>query len=166
VDGPGIEPGESPEHRGEPRSESVLRVVVADDHPVVRGGLRALLRSLPGYEVVGEAADGETAVREVQLTRPDVVLMDIRMPGLDGLEATRRIRATSPGVAVLVLTMLDDDDTVFATMRAGGQGYVLKGAAQGEIDRAIRAVARGELIFGPGVATRVLGLPGPDGEGA
>jgi DNA-binding NarL/FixJ family response regulator len=106
---------------------------------------------------VGEAADGEAAVREVQLTRPDVVLMDIRMPGLDGLEATRRIRATSPGVAVLVLTMLDDDDTVFATMRAGGQGYVLKGAAQGEIDRAIRAVARGELIFSPGVAARVLG---------
>ena len=157
MDGPGIEPGERPEPRGEPGADRVLRVVVADDHRVVRGGLRALLHSLPGYQVVGEAADGEAAVREGQLTRPDVVLMDIRMPGLDGLEATRRIRATSPGVAVLVLTMLDDDDTVFATMRAGGQGDVLKGAAQGEIDRAIRAVARGELIFSPGVATRVLG---------
>jgi DNA-binding NarL/FixJ family response regulator len=134
----------------------VIRVVLADDHPVVRGGLRALLESLPAYEVVGEATDGDSAVREVQLTKPDVVLMDVQMPGVDGLEATRRIRAATPDVAVLVLTMFDDDDTVFAAMKAGAQGYLLKGAEQGEIDRAIRAVVAGEAIFGPGVAARVL----------
>ena len=137
-------------------TDAVIRVVLADDHPVVRGGLRALLESLPLYEVVGEATDGESAVREVQLNKPDVVLMDVRMPGVDGLEATRRIRAATPDVAVLVLTMFDDDDTVFAAMKAGAQGYLLKGAEQGEIDRAIRAVVAGEAIFGPGVAARVL----------
>jgi DNA-binding NarL/FixJ family response regulator len=137
-------------------ADPVIRVVLADDHPVVRGGLRALLESLPAYEVVGEAVDGEAAVREVQLTKPDVVLMDVQMPEVDGLEATRRIRAATPDVAVLVLTMFDDDDTVFAAMKAGAQGYLLKGAEQGEIDRAIRAVVAGEAIFGPGVAARVL----------
>jgi len=134
-----------------------IRVVLVDDHPVVRSGLRALLESLPDYEVVAEATDGEAGVREVQLTNPDVVLMDIRMDGLDGIEATRRIRAAAPGVAVLVLTMFDDDDTVFAAMRAGAQGYLLKGAEQVDIDRAIRAVVAGEAIFSPGVAQRVLG---------
>ncbi len=129
-----------------------IRVVLVDDHPVVLGGLRALLASLPGYEVVGEATDGEAGVREVVLTKPDVVLMDIRMPGIDGLEATRRIREAVRGVAVLVLTMFDDDDTVFGAMRAGAQGYLLKGADQDEIDRAIRAVVAGEAIFSPGVA--------------
>jgi DNA-binding NarL/FixJ family response regulator len=135
-----------------------IRVLLADDHPVVRGGLRALLESLPGYEVVGEATDGDAAVREAQLTKPDVVLMDIRMPGIDGIEATRQVRAAVPETAVLVLTMLDDDDTVFAAMRAGAQGYLLKGAEQGDIDRAIRAVVAGEAIFSPGVAQRVLGF--------
>jgi DNA-binding NarL/FixJ family response regulator len=134
-----------------------IRVVLADDHPVVRSGLRALLESLPGYEVVAEATDGEAAVRETQLAAPDVVLMDIRMPGIDGIEATRRIRTATPDTAVLVLTMFDDDDTVFAAMRAGAQGYLLKGAEQEEIDRAIRAVVAGEAIFSPGVAQRVLG---------
>jgi DNA-binding NarL/FixJ family response regulator len=134
-----------------------IRVVLVDDHPVVLGGLRALLESLPDFEVVGTATDGEAGVREVVLTRPDVVLMDIRMPGIDGLEATRRIRESASGVAVLVLTMFDDDDTVFGAMRAGAQGYLLKGADQTEIDRAIRAVVAGEAIFSPGVAQRVLG---------
>ena len=137
-------------------TDAAIRVVLADDHPVVRGGLRALLESLPAYDVVGEADDGESAVREVQVTRPDVVLMDVKMPGVDGLEATRRIRAAVPDVAVLVLTMFDDDDTVFAAMKAGAQGYLLKGAEQVEIDRAIKAVVAGEAIFGPGVAARVL----------
>ncbi len=137
-------------------TDPVIRVVLADDHPVVRGGLRALLESLPAYEVVGEAVDGEAAVREVQLNKPDVVLMDVQMPEVDGLEATRRIRAAVPDAAVLVLTMFDDDDTVFAAMKAGAQGYLLKGAEQAEIDRAIRAVVAGEAIFGPGVAARVL----------
>ncbi len=134
-----------------------IRVVLVDDHPVVLGGLRALLDSLPDFEVVGTATDGEAGVREAVLTKPDVVLMDIRMPGIDGLEATRRIRESASGVAVLVLTMFDDDDTVFGAMRAGAQGYLLKGADQAEIDRAIRAVVAGEAIFSPGVAQRVLG---------
>ncbi len=134
-----------------------LRVVLADDHPVVRGGLRALIGTIEDLEVVGEAADGEAAVREVQLTRPDVVLMDVRMPGLDGVEATRRIRAAVPEAAVLMLTMFDDDAGVFSAMQAGARGYLLKGAEQEEIVGAIRAVAAGQVIFGPGVAGRVLG---------
>jgi DNA-binding NarL/FixJ family response regulator len=135
-----------------------ISVVLVDDHPVVRNGLRALIDSLDGLAVVGEAADGAAAVREAQLLRPDVVVMDVRMPGIDGLEATRRIRAAVPGTAVLVLTMFEDDDTVFAAMRAGASGYLLKGAEQGEIERAVRATAAGEAIFGPGVAARVLGF--------
>jgi DNA-binding NarL/FixJ family response regulator len=137
---------------------ALIRVVVADDHPVVRRGLRALIDSIDGFTVVAEAMDGEAAVRETQLHRPDVVLMDVQMPGVDGLEATRRIRAAVPGAAVLMLTMYDDDNTVFAAMQAGAQGYLLKGAEQEEIDRAIRAVVAGEAIFGPGVAARVLSM--------
>jgi DNA-binding NarL/FixJ family response regulator len=133
-----------------------LRILVADDHAVVRNGLRALLASLPGLEVVGEAADGEEAVRETQLLGPDVVLMDVRMPGLGGVEATRRIRAAVPGTAVLVLSMFDDDETVFTAMQAGARGYLLKDADPEEIAPAIRAVAAGQAIFGAGVAARVL----------
>ncbi len=134
-----------------------LRILIADDHPVVRGGLRALIETLDGLEAVGEAADGEAAVREVVLLRPDVVLMDVRMPGLDGVEATRRIRRSAPGTAVLILTMYDDDATVFTAMRAGARGYLLKGADQADIVAAVRAVAAGQAVFGPGVASRVLG---------
>ncbi len=133
-----------------------IRVLLADDHPVVRRGLAALLGTLDDFEVVGEAVDGEAAVREAQLTKPDVVLMDIRMPGIDGVEATRRIRKAVPDTAVLVLTMYDEDATVFTAMRAGAQGYLLKGAEQDEIADAIRAVARGQAIFGPGIASRLL----------
>ena len=133
-----------------------IRVLLADDHPVVRRGLAALLGTLDDFEVVGEAVDGAAAVREAQLTRPDVVLMDVRMPGMDGVEATRRIRKAVPEVAVLVLTMYDEDATVFTAMQAGAQGYLLKGAEQDEIADAIRAVARGQAIFGPGIATRLL----------
>jgi DNA-binding NarL/FixJ family response regulator len=134
-----------------------IRILVADDHPVVRGGLVALLRSIEGLDVVGEAADGDEAVREAHLTHPDIVLMDVRMPGLDGIEATRRIRSGVPGTRVLVLTMYDDDSTVFTAMQAGAQGYLLKEAEQEEIVRAVRGVVAGEAIFGPGVAERVLG---------
>src|SRR3954454_8824444 len=129
-----------------------IRILVADDHPVVRGGLVALLRTIDGIDVVGEAADGETAVTEARQHRPDVVLMDIRMPGIDGVEATRRIRGAAPDVRVLILTMHDDDATVFTAMQAGAQGYLLKEAEQEDIVRAIRGVVAGEAIFGPGVA--------------
>ena len=135
---------------------SDIRVVLADDHPVVRAGLAALLGSLQGIEVVGVAADGHEAVREVVLQRPNVAVLDLQMPGQDGFAATREISRVAPEVAVLVLTMFDDDDSVFAAMRAGARGYVVKGAEQDEIGRAIRAVASGEAIFGPGVAHRVL----------
>ena len=117
-----------------------IRVLLADDHPVVRRGLAALLGTLDDFEVVGEAEDGEAAVREAQLTKPDVVLMDVRMPGIDGVEATRRIRKAVPDTAVLVLTMYDEDATVFTAMQAGARGYLLKGAEQDEIADAIRAV--------------------------
>jgi DNA-binding NarL/FixJ family response regulator len=132
-------------------------VLLVDDHPVVRRGLTSLLGTLDGFEVVGEASDGESAVRETQLLRPDVVLMDVRMPGTDGVEATRRIRAAVPEAAVLILTMHDDDRTVFAAMQAGARGYLLKGAEQDEIAGAIRAVVSGQAIFGPGIASRLLG---------
>ena len=135
---------------------SDIRVVLADDHPVVRAGLAALLGSLSGIEVVGVAADGREAVREVVVQRPDVAVLDLQMPGQDGFAATREIARAAPDVAVLILTMFDDDDSVFAAMRAGARGYVVKGAEQEEIGRAIRAVASGEAIFGPGIAQRVL----------
>ena len=135
-----------------------IRVVIADDHPIVRDGLTALLRSIPGFDVVGVAATGRDAVREVILTRPDVAVLDLRMPDLDGFAATRQIAKAAPGVAVLVLTMFEDDDSVFAAMRAGAAGYLVKGAEQEHIVRAIRSVAAGEAVFGPGVAQRVLGF--------
>jgi DNA-binding NarL/FixJ family response regulator len=135
---------------------SALRVVLADDHPVVRAGLSALLASLPDVEVVGVAADGHEAVKEVVVQRPDVAVLDLQMPQLDGFAAIREIRRVAPEVAVLVLTMFDDEDSLFAAMRAGARGYLVKGAEQDEIDRAIRAVAAGEAIFSPGVAHRVL----------
>lgn len=133
-----------------------IRVVVADDHPIVRGGLTALLESLPDLEVAGVAADGREAVRLVVTSRPDVALLDLRMPELDGIAVTRELGRVAPDVAVLVLTMFDDDDSVFAAMRAGARGYLVKGVEQEDIARAIRSVAAGEAIFGPGVAQRVL----------
>ena len=133
-----------------------LRVLVADDHPVFRDGLRALLAAAPDLEVVGEAATGEEAVASTLERQPDVVVMDLHMPALNGIEATRQIVATSPHVKVLILTMFDDDASVFQAMRAGARGYLLKGAGEQEIERAIRGVADGEAIFGPAVAQRVL----------
>jgi DNA-binding NarL/FixJ family response regulator len=133
-----------------------VRVVVADDHGVVREGLRALLSAVPGYELVGTAATGPEAVRVAVTHRPDVLVMDIQMPGLSGIDATREVGRLAPDVAVLVLTMFDDDESVFAAMRAGALGYVLKGADPEDVVRAIAAVAGGEAIFGPGVARRAL----------
>jgi DNA-binding NarL/FixJ family response regulator len=135
-----------------------IRVVIADDHPVVRDGLSALLASVPAVTVVGVAATGREAVRAAATLRPDVLVMDIQMPELTGVAAAGEIALVAPDVAVLMLTMFDDDDSVFAAIRAGARGYVLKGAQQDEIVRAIQAVAAGEAIFGPGIARRVLGL--------
>ena len=137
---------------------SDIRVVIADDHPVVRDGLSALLASVPSVTVAGVAANGREAVHAAVTLRPDVLIMDIQMPELGGIAAVREITRLAPDVAVLMLTMFDDDDSVLAAMRAGARGYVLKGALQDEIVRAIRAVAAGEAIFGPGVARQVLGL--------
>ena len=134
-----------------------VRVLLADDHPVVRGGLAALLGSLPGVVVVGEAGTGTAAVRETALTRPDVVIMDLRMPELDGVEATRQIVGAHPGVAVLVLTMFDEDAMVAQAVRAGARGYLVKGAEQDEIERAIRTVAAGGVVVAGEVAGALLG---------
>jgi DNA-binding NarL/FixJ family response regulator len=133
-----------------------VRVVVGDDHQLFREGVRALLDSLDGIEVIGEAASGSEALALAERSLPDVVLMDVQMPDMTGLEATRRLLAAHPSVGVVIVTMFDDDETVFAAMRAGARGYVLKGAGQADLARAIEAVARGEAIYGPGVAGRIL----------
>jgi DNA-binding NarL/FixJ family response regulator len=134
----------------------MLRVLVADDHPLVRAGLRSTLELAEGVELVGEVQTGDEAVRAASQLDPDVVVMDIHMPGLNGIDATREIIGRRPDVGVLVLTMFDDDASVFAAMRAGARGYVLKGADQAEILRAVEAVGRGEAIFGPAIAQRVI----------
>lgn len=133
-----------------------LRVLLVDDHPLFVAGVAGLLDSVEGIEVVATAADGETAVREAVLARPDVVLMDLNLPGVSGLEATRRIVAASPGSAVVVLTMLDDDASVLAALRAGARGYVLKEAGQEELLATVRAVAAGGAVVGAAVAGRML----------
>jgi DNA-binding NarL/FixJ family response regulator len=145
-------------------------VLVVDDHPLYREGLVTAMTGLPGVEVAGEAGDGAEAVALVAELRPDVVVMDLSMPGVGGIEATRRIVDGHPDVAVLVLTMLDGDDAVFAAMRAGARGYLLKGADRGEIRRALETVASGEVVFSAAIAGRVLawfrGGAGTPGGGA
>jgi DNA-binding NarL/FixJ family response regulator len=135
-----------------------LRVLIADDHLIFRDGLRALLASGPDTELVGEAATGEDAVALASSLQPDVVLMDLQMPGLNGIEATRRIVQESPHIRVLVITMFEDDNSVLAAMRAGARGYLLKGATHAEMARAIRAVGEGEAIFSPAIAGRLMEL--------
>lgn len=133
-----------------------IRVLVVDDHPLFRAGLTGLLATVPDVEVVAAVGDGDEAVRAAAELSPQVVLMDLNLPRTPGLEATRRITAHSPAVAVLVLTMVDDDDSVLAALKVGARGYLLKGAVQEEVLAAIRAVAAGGAVFGPGVAERVL----------
>lgn len=133
-----------------------LCVLIADDHPLFRHGLSALLSASPDFEVVSEATTGEEVIELAARLQPDVILMDIQMPGVNGIEATRRILHTSPNIRILIVTMFEDDASVFTAMRAGARGYVLKDAQKADMLQAIRAVGRGEAIFSPAIATRLI----------
>lgn len=133
-----------------------IRILVVDDHLLFRDGLRALIAGADDCELAGEATSGKEAVSLAAELQPDVILMDVKMPDMDGIQATRRIVRTSPHIGVLVLTMLEDDNSVFTAMRAGARGYLLKGADHDETLRAIRAVADGQAIFSPPIATRMM----------
>jgi DNA-binding NarL/FixJ family response regulator len=135
-----------------------LRILVADDSADFREGIAALLASVDGLELVGEAVDGQQAVDRALQLQPDVLLMDLHMPGRNGIEATRDIVAAAPHIAVLVLTMHEDDDSVFSAVRAGARGYLVKGARQAELLRALRTVADGGAVFGPAIARRMIGF--------
>lgn len=133
-----------------------IRLIIADDHRFFRDGVRGVLQAVGGFEVVGEAANGEEAVEQAAALQPDVILMDLQMPGVNGIEATRRILRASPRTGVIVVTMFEDTDSVLAAMRAGARGYILKDADEEELIRSIRAVYHGEALFGPAVAQRLL----------
>ncbi len=133
-----------------------IRVLIADDHPFYREGVRTMLSVAPEIEIVGEAANGDETIAQAESLQPDVILMDLKMPGLNGIEATRRILHTSPHIGVLVLTMFEADESVFAAMRAGARGYLLKDVGQEELVRAVKAVNRGEAIFSPAIAERLI----------
>ncbi|MEX2425179.1 MAG: response regulator transcription factor [Thermomicrobiaceae bacterium] len=142
----------------------VINVLIADDHQLFRDGVHGLLDTVPDIEVVDEATTGQEAVEMAEALHPDVILMDIKMPEINGIEATRRIHASSPDISVLVVTMFEDEDSVFAAMRAGARGYLLKDARREEVLGAIRTVSSGGAIFSPGVARRVIdffGSPKP-----
>jgi DNA-binding NarL/FixJ family response regulator len=136
--------------------DNTIQLLIADDSPAARTGLKALLRAVTDIELVGEATDGEEAMHLAERLQPDVILMDLQMPDVNGIEATRQIVQTSPHISVLVLTMYDDDDSVFAAMQAGAQGYLLKGTSKSEMLRAIRDVAGGAAIFSPAIARRMM----------
>ncbi len=135
---------------------NTLSVLIADDHPVFRDGIRTLLEAMPETEIVGEATTGEEAVSLSHQLKPDLILMDVQMPGLNGIDATRQIVAANPGIRVLVVTMFEDDASVFAAMRAGARGYVLKDATREDIQRAVRAAANDDAIFSPAIAARLI----------
>ena len=132
-----------------------IRLYIADDHALFREGMRALLSATADIVCVGEAATGEEAVQQIVESQPDVVLMDINMPGINGIEATRRILRSHPAAGIIMVTMLEDDASIFAAMRAGARGYVLKGANHQELLQTIRAVAQGQVLFGPAIANRI-----------
>lgn len=133
-----------------------IKVLISDDHVFYREGVRTFLENEPDIEVVGEAGNGEEVLAKTVELKPDVILMDLKMPGINGIEATRRIHETDPEIGVLVLTMFDDDDSVFAAMRAGARGYLLKDAGKNQVIRAILAVRGGEAIFSPAIAGRMI----------
>lgn len=133
-----------------------ISLLVADDHTLFRDGLKALFGSLADTTVIGEATTGAEAIQQAEKHQPDVILMDIQMPDINGIEATRQIVQTSPHIGVIIVTMFEDDESLFAAMRAGARGYILKGADQDEMLRTIRAVARGDALFGPAVAVRLM----------
>src|SRR5579875_990599 len=133
-----------------------LRVLIADDHPLFRKGIRTLLAATPDIEVIGEATTGQEAIELASAVQPDVILMDLQMPGINGIEATRQVLHTSPHVRILVVTLFEDDGSVFTALRAGARGYVLKDAKEEDMLRAIRAVGSGEAIFSPAIATRLM----------
>jgi len=133
-----------------------IRVLIADDHALFREGVHAILKSVPYIEIVGEAGTGQEALTLASNLKPDVILMDIQMPDLNGVEATQRILKDQPDVGIIIVTMLEDDDSLFSAMRAGAHGYVLKGADKAEMLRCICAVAEGEALFGPAIASRLL----------
>src|SRR5260370_38983521 len=133
-----------------------LRVLIADDHQLFRKGMRAFLTATPGTEVVGEATTGQEAIELAAALQPDVILMDLQMPGINGIEATRQILHTSPHIRILVVTLFEDDASVFTALRAGARGYVLKDAKAAEMVRALLAVGGGEAIFSPAIATRLI----------
>ena len=133
-----------------------LRVLIAEDHPLFRKGMRALLTATPGTEVVGEATTGQEAIELAAELQPDVILMDLQMPGINGIEATRQILHTSPHIRILVVTLFEDNASIFTALRAGARGYILKDAKEEEMLRAIRAVGSGEAIFSPAIATRLM----------
>ncbi|GAA1007272.1 DNA-binding response regulator [Acrocarpospora pleiomorpha] len=134
----------------------MIRIIVVEDHPIFADGLLALFRDLPEVEVVGVASTAETAIELVEQDAPDVILMDLHLPGMSGVEATARIKASHPAVAVLALTMLSDDETIIAAVRAGARGYLLKEAPPAEIIRSLQAVAAGQVVFGSSAGSRVL----------
>ena len=134
----------------------MIRLLIADDHTLFREGLRAILGTQSDIEIVGEAANGAQAVQLAASQLPDVILMDLQMPEMNGIAATEKILDANPHIGIIVLTMLEEDDSVFAAMRTGARGYVLKGADKAEMLRAIQAVAAGEALFGPAIAKRLM----------
>jgi len=132
-----------------------VRILIVDDHTLFRDGVRAILKAVTDFEIIGEAATGEEAIDKVLTLKPDLVLMDIQMPDMNGVEATQQILKKHPQIGIIILTMLEDDDSLFSALRAGARGYVLKGADKAEMVRSIRAVANGEALFGPAIANRL-----------
>jgi DNA-binding NarL/FixJ family response regulator len=144
---------------------AIIRLIITDDHPVVRDGLKSMLAAQPDFDVIGEAANGEEAIRQAEILKPDVILIDLRMPVMDGVTAISRLRLSSPDVQILVLTTYDSDADILRAIEAGATGYILKDAPREELFRAVRFTAKGQSYLSPSVATRLMGhMRSPAGE--